>query len=327
MQPVLMITSAVEGIVYINGAFAGAVRPDAPLFRPVSAYGSAYIEHRPLKRGYLPLAALAAFSAGKPVPASFESADGVRGVIWPHGVTEIELTPEKTVDTPPKTRLSSGAGFTFRYTSFGDSRSIEIETPSGAREYRLPDAANPPALAKQDEKLFISGDAPSGERYLLALNENASEELLRVSAREIVFLGGGRIRVTEDIGGALGCSRSTVYAYASGGYTAETTEISSDAQPQFLTPVDCALAALECFQLGDENCLNGLFAPEASLSQDTKAALADTTGAVKLRFTPPDGRSAVGALRLINASLAEAVCVYYRAEMFLGAWKLVEFAT
>ncbi len=326
MQPVLMITSAVEGIVYINGAFVGEVRPDAPLFRPIGAYGSVYVEHRPLKRGYLPMAALIAFSAGRPVTASFEASDGVRGIIWPFDVTEAELSPRKIVETPPETKQSSGAGLTFRYTSFGDARYIEIETPTGAREFPLPDSANPPALAKQDDKLFISGDTQTGERYLLALNESASEELLRITANEIEFLGSGKIRATEDIGGTLGRSRSTVFAYSNGEYIAETSEISSNGEARFLTPVDCALAAIECFQLGDESTLSDLFAPDNEMPPETKAALADTTAAVKLRFTPPNGRSAVGALKLINPSLAEAVCVYYRAEMLSGAWRLVELA-
>lgn len=35
MQPMIMLTSAVEGIVSVNGDFWGEARPDAPLFRPV----------------------------------------------------------------------------------------------------------------------------------------------------------------------------------------------------------------------------------------------------------------------------------------------------
>ena len=77
MQPMIMLTSAVEGIVSVNGDFWGEARPDAPLFRPVGPYGAIYLEFQPLAPGYLSMARRFAFSAGRPVPASF---DGLRGV-------------------------------------------------------------------------------------------------------------------------------------------------------------------------------------------------------------------------------------------------------
>ena len=113
MHPMLMLSSETDGLIYINGEFSGEIRPDAPVFRPIQAYGAVYLEFKPLQEYMLPLYSRIAFSKGAPVPESIAAARGVYAIQWPFGITEIELSPERIYTDPParvkivrKTQLS-----------------------------------------------------------------------------------------------------------------------------------------------------------------------------------------------------------------------------
>ena len=48
MQPTIICTAPTEGMICLNGRFAGEVSKERPLFAPVSPFGALYIEYRPL---------------------------------------------------------------------------------------------------------------------------------------------------------------------------------------------------------------------------------------------------------------------------------------
>ena len=65
MQPTIIFTAPVPGMIYLNGHFAGEASGDHPLFAPVSPFGAVYIEYRPLARGYPATATKCVFSGGR----------------------------------------------------------------------------------------------------------------------------------------------------------------------------------------------------------------------------------------------------------------------
>ena len=94
MQPVLLITSTVPGLLWVNGRPAGELDGDNPVTRPVSPQGPVYLQHFPTKAGYLPLTWRLTFSAGKLLPVSLDGAQGLCAVAWPGGAVEVEMTPQ-----------------------------------------------------------------------------------------------------------------------------------------------------------------------------------------------------------------------------------------
>ena len=326
MQPMLMITSRQEGIVHINGAFAGEVRPNAPLFRPVSAYGAVYIEFSPLAPGILSVARRIALSAGKPVEASFEGMTGLSAISWPFGVTEIELLPEKIYRDFSETRIVSGAGRAIRLLRSGAKARVEIDAAGKTYAYALPDGAEEPAVADSEGLFLLSGAAANDSRYALALSADASRALASLSGREIAFLGNRRVALAEALGDIAGHIRRTVYALSEDGAREESAEILPNPEREFqaATPEECALAAAECAQAGLTDESEAYFAPGSAMDESARALLDNTAACAPLRFSPPNGKTAVGALKTVCSSLAVASPLYYSAEIIGGAWMITD---
>lgn len=326
MQPIMMITSRQEGIVHINGAFSGEVRPNAPLFRPVSAYGAVYIEFSPLTPGVLSVARRITLSAGKPVEAAFDSMTGLSAISWPFGVTEIELLPEKIYRDFSETRIVSGAGREIRLLRSGEKARVEIDAAGRTYSYSLPDGAEEPAVADSEGLLLLSGSAGPDSRYALALSPDAGSELALLSGREIAFLGNRRVALAEEIGDIAGHIRRTVYAISEEGAREESSEILPNAEREFqaATPEECALAAAECAQAGLTDESKMYFAPGSYIDESALSLLSETAACARLRFSPPDGRTAIGALKTVRPSLAIASPVYYHAEIVAGAWRITD---
>lgn len=94
MQPVLLITSTVPGMLWVNGRMAGELDEGHSVAQPVSPQGPVYLQHFPARPGYLPLTRRFTLSGGRVLPASLAGAQGLWAVAWPGGALEIELTPE-----------------------------------------------------------------------------------------------------------------------------------------------------------------------------------------------------------------------------------------
>lgn len=325
MQPMILLGSAVEGIVSVNGGFWGEVRPDAPLLRPIGPYGAIYLQFQPLVPGYLSMARRFVFSAGRPVPASFDGLRGVSAVAWPFGVTELELTPDRVYPaTQEETRLT-GAGRALRLTTRGEKTTLFIEEAGRPLTIELPDGAHEPALAEGDGLFYVSG-AREGGRFVVALDAETGRERLRVTGDEITFLGGGRIAVAERVGDLAGHMRRTVWRNTGERFEPETPELAPNPSGEFLAtnPADCARAALECVQLGLDEMAAAYFDDGAQMADSARQTARSTGSTALLRFAPPDGRRAVAAIRPLRPALAEAVPVYYEAILRDGAWRLTE---
>ncbi|MEG0986306.1 MAG: hypothetical protein RSD95_10205 [Clostridia bacterium] len=94
IQPFLMLTSPVPGLLTVNGRPAGELSFAEPIALPVAPRGAVSLAHQPLVDGFLPLARRITLAGGCVLPASVPDAPGLAAVLWPGGVTEIELTPE-----------------------------------------------------------------------------------------------------------------------------------------------------------------------------------------------------------------------------------------
>ena len=324
MQPVLMLSSPVEGILSLNGRFLGEIRPDAPLFHPVSAYGAAYLQFSPLADGYLPLARRCVFSAGKPVAASLENAKGLCAIAWPFGITELEITPRRAHPSAPETRRFTSGGIACRFVRAADEAYLEIDAAGKTYRHALPANAREPLLAQGDGCLFVSGDTEDGSRYALALSEDASRTLLSVLGREIAFLGSGRIAAAAEVGDLAGHVRRTVYRAdrESGEYAVESEELTLPGEYRPQTPAECALIAAEAYQLGLDTEAARCFRDGAQPEEECLRLLRRTSACAALRFSPPDGRSAIGALARVHERYAEAVPLYYQSVLENGEWKI-----
>ena len=326
MQPMLMITSRHEGIVHINGAFSGEVRPNAPIFRPISAYGAVYIEFSPLTPGVLSIARRIALSAGKPVEAAFEEMTGLSAIAWPFGVTELEILPEKIYRDFSETRIVSGAGRAIRLLRSGAKARVEIDAAGRTYAYALPDGAGEPVVADSEGLMLLSGSVGSETRYALALTPDASRAIATLTGREIAFLGNRRAAVAESLGDIAGHIRRTVYALSEDGAREESSEIlpNPDREFQPATPEECAQAAAECAQSGLAEECAAYFAPGSRMDETAKALLNRTAACAPLRFSPPNGKSAIGALETVCPSLAIASPLYYAAEIVGGGWRITD---
>lgn len=328
MLPMLLITCRQEGIVSLNGAFAGEVRPDAPLLRPVNAYGPLYIGFQPLSPGTYSFARRVAFSAGKPVPTAFQGLGNLSAVSWPFGVTEIELTPPR-VEEAPQSEAVGGAAWRMRLIRAGSRARIELDAAGRVYSHSLPEGAQTPTVAESEGQMFLTGATGAGQRYLLALSAGGERELFRATGQDIAFLGGRRVAVAQALGDTAGHVRRTVYRDAGEGYLAETEELlpGPDGPFQPATPQACALAAAEALQLGLAGESDILFTEGAQPSPAALALLMATASCAPLRFSPPDGRSAIAALRAESETLAIAEPLFYTARLQDGAWRLTSLTS
>lgn len=95
LQPVLILSSPVPGLMWINGRPVGELDGENPIARPVSPQGPVYLQHFPTAPGYLPLTRRLTFSGGRVLPASLEDQQNLWVVAWPGGAVEVELSPQQ----------------------------------------------------------------------------------------------------------------------------------------------------------------------------------------------------------------------------------------
>ncbi len=327
MQPMLIIRSAVPGMVFVNGRFAGEAGEDSAVSMPVSARGMLYIELRPLQGGYLPLARRFAMANGRPVGTSIEGQPGLSALSWPGGVLEIELAPERARATPPKVLSGAQGDLTLRLID-GDTTQLELTRNGQAAVHSLPDGAQPPeARALPDGTLALTGDADAG-RYLLLLGPDLSDALLSVTGREVELTDSQSVRALVDMGDTVGHARLMHWSRAGGRFVPGETE-SLWAQGAPVWPDDpeaTALAALEASLLGLRDESHAYFTP-GFRAQDNRA-LAEARaadGCTRLRYPLPDGRQAVGLVSLSGDNCAHVTPVAYHALPMggtQGAWRL-----
>lgn len=326
MHPMIMITSLFDGLVSINGAYQGEVRSDAPLFKPVSPYGAVSIEFRPFEPMTLSIAARIAFSNGKPVQGSIQPEACVSITHWPFGITEIALSPSLIHTSAPFIKTLTGAGRTFKFIKHAAFSYLETEFQGRVHAHPLPDGAMEPVFAEGDGVLFVSGETEKGLRYAVVLTHTTEHLLLSVEGREITFLPGGKIRVVKSLSDLAGHEKAEIYALKDAQFEIESAEIMNNPGGEFraVTPAECALCAAESIMLGLEDESSLYLSPAFSLTDETKAIISSCTSARPLRFTPPDGRSAICVMKPLSPSFTEAIPIFFRGEMMDGMWKIID---
>lgn len=326
MHPLIMITSSEDGLLYGNGSYLGEIRQDAPVFRPIAPFGAIALQMHPFHPMALSCTVRAAFSSGKLVGESFREGMGATAVSWPFGITEIHLDPRKIHTLSPVVKTITGAGKTFKYIKTPASACLETEFQGRISVHALPCGALEPVLAEGEGTLYVSGDSESGDRYALALTQTGEHMLLSVTGRKITFLPGSKIRVISPVGDLAGHEREDVYQLADTRFEKISSRISPNPDQDFraVTPVECALMAAQAVIFHLEDVLASCLFPKFTLDEQTKQIIESAYSAVPLRFTPPDGRSAIAVLKRITPVVSQAVPIYYRAEIESGEWKIID---
>lgn len=297
IQTILVVQSAAAGAIYINGRMAGEVDAERPLTLPVSPFGALILELRPFPAGYLPLALRIPLSHGAPL---IHQADPrFFAALWPGGVLEIELIPERLPATS-QPRFLSQLGDMRLFLSEGASPSVRCEFSSAAYVHPLPELALPPAASAIPGGIFLVGDRTCDDQYALILSPDASTVLLSVTGKNISLLdGGAALRLLHPLGDTVGHAALETWAVTPQGWQLAASEPmwerGAPVRPE--TPEAAAIAAVESAQLGLSSEAAAYFAPAVSCA-DILAQAASYDGCVPLRYPLPGGESAVGLMQL-----------------------------
>lgn len=305
MQPMLAITAAHPGIIYINGHFCGEASPDQPLIRPVQGFGAVYMEYRPLDGSCLAMARKIVFSGGIPLAESAEDAQNTSIVIWPGSVTEIELVPEE--------RAASPLSFSLLGRSFlleGGSGRLLCE---GRRLGNLPRGAEVPAARNLPHGIAITGRCKDGA-YLLTCDMDFHAASGFLQASRIDIEPDGRIRALVERGDTTGHATLENWRLTENGLMQVSSEPvwahGSPCWPQ--TPVQTACAAVEAALAGLCGEMEAYLVPALRRNFPAEQIRQRCDLCVEMRYAPPDARPSVGLLRM-DGALARVEPLYFQA--------------
>ena len=320
MQPVLVVSSPVDGMVCINGRMAGAVERGHTLCAPVSPECVLFVEFKPLGLGYLPLTLRIPFSKGVPVMPAPDVR--VYAALWPGRVTELEMHPER-MSAPPQLLWRRG-GLVFSYVD-AHAPLLRCDAAEGTFFHTLPCGALPPVPEALSGALLLRGEMREGGQYALILSEDGARAGARLEGKNISTSEDGMsVRVLRECGDTAGHAFWETWAQIEGSWQKVQAEPmwagGMPHRPQ--TPEQTALAAVEAAQLGMRGDAASYFAPSA-LPDGLLERLASYDGCTALRFALPDGRDAVGVTRL-EGGVLRVIPVYFRALPggVSGAWQL-----
>lgn len=96
MRRTLLIESAMQGLLYMNGQFCGPMEREGQVF-PTGENAEVYIQLFPFGEG-MPLAAALVLRQGK--IERLEPQENVFALIWPDGVIQLELRMQSQADLP-----------------------------------------------------------------------------------------------------------------------------------------------------------------------------------------------------------------------------------
>ena len=260
MQPTIICTAPVPGMIYLNGRFAGEASRERPLFAPVAPGGAAYLEYRPLTGGGA-LARRCVFSDGAPLAESLENADGLSCVAWPGGVLEVEFAPVS----------SSVERFAVEGVPCAIDRGERTALTFGGLTQIVPDGAQPPRLLREKDAAALLGEAAGGGQYLVALSPGLDAPLGILSADRIDPAGGGMFSAITALGDSVGHGRLEQWLLdGSGLHLASVESVWSAGAPAWpqtaeatmIAAVEAALAGLP----GERPCVGLLKAENAHLA-------------------------------------------------------------
>ena len=320
MQPTLIVTSPVPGMIHINGRFAGEASADAPLYVPVSAFGPVYLECHPLQPGWLPMSRRLVMSGGMPMAESLEQSDDVFAIRWPCGAIEIELTPAR--DASEQTESLSLNGLNGRLIRGRECR-LELE----GLICPLPADAHAPELRRSGDVIALLGQADGGQ-YLLTFSENPLRRTGFLRADRIDFESPQTVRALTDRHDMAGHAQLERWQLDPEGLALITSEpVWMDGMPRKpASPEQCALAALEAALLGLGDEAAGYFVPSAATRFPLEHIGEMGEMAFPLKYGFPGGAPAVGLLHMESANTALVHPIYYRAAQSGGQWLLTDLS-
>lgn len=305
MQPVLILSAAYEGILYINGRFAGELGPQLPLFRATAPQGALYLDFRPLSNACGDLARRLVFSAGAPMENSVEAAENLNVVLWPGGMVEVEFSPEARRGEALSIVLA-GRRFTLERSGRLRCEGRELGT--------LPPGAQLPELISVPFGAALTGTCDEG-RYLLTADEDFQRRTGLLHARQLEFETAGRIRAVVASGDLAGHATLENWRLGADGLTLVSSEPAwMQGAPRWpATPEETARCAVEA-------ALQGLF-PEAegylSPALRNRNPLRDIRQhcdlCVEMKYAPPGARPCVGLLSLLCDNFARVQPLYFQA--------------
>jgi len=307
MQPILAITAAHPGLLYINGQFSGEVGEEA-LLRPVAARGAVYLEYRPFPEGLGPTAQRMVFSGGLPLEESIEGCELLRALLWPGGLCEIELLPQRL--GPPGRSSFSAAG-----------RALELEHRphetllycSGRRVCSLLPDISVPEYRPMQGGAALMGSCADG-MYLLALDHDLSTETGFLCAQQIETGPGDRIRALSAKNDLVGHAMMEEWQLTPDGLALVSAEaVWANGAPDWpQTPAETARAAVEAALAGLDVECEGYLTPALRSRTPFAGIQSRCDLCVEMKFAAPDARPAVGLLRLKGSSLAVVDPLYFR---------------
>lgn len=329
MQPVLIVESPIEGLLYINGRLAGEVNSRGRISLPVAPWGAVYVQHHPLVPGYLPIARRIALSAGRPVAEGNAGQRGIATVCWPNGAIDLEVVPDRMAGEPSRTHHAQVNDIQLRLVD-GEPSRIEVYRAEAYNEQLLPSGAQPPELQVIDGFLYACGETDNG-RYARIFAPDLSPAL-SIDAREIELSSDGAVRALIEQGDLVGHAKLMTWAQAGDQLQATSSEtLWAEGKPRWPdTPQDTALAAAEAILLDLQEEAEAYFAPNALGDlYAAREAIRAAGGATKLRYPLIDGRQAVGLIQVEAPNCATILPLYYHALPMggsQGTWRLDRFA-
>lgn len=326
MHPMIMLSSCAEGVVYANGAYLGEIKKDAPILRPISPYGAVSLEFHPFVPMALSTNVRIVFSSGKPVAESLHAESTYHVVSWPFGITEINFEINRVHTSAPLIKTLTCASRTFRFIKTPVSAYIECEFQGRISAHTLPRDALEPVFAEGEGVLYVSGSTEESLRYALVLTYSGEHALLSTSGKEISFLPGGRVRVIKSMRDLAGHESEEIFVKHDASFESEDIRFYQNPSADFhaVTPAECAACLAEAILNGFEDEIDLYLSPACKVDEETIKIIKAASSVHPLRFTPPDGRSAIAVFCSVSSALTEAIPLYYRAEMTDGVWKIID---
>ena len=316
MQPTIVCTAPVAGMIYINGRFAGEASRERPLFAPVSPCGATYLEYRPLT-GSGALARRCVFSGGAPMPESLAGAEGLSCVAWPGGVLEAEFAPA----------AEATEHFALESLPCAIVRGGETVLRFDGLEIPLPEGAQPPRLMRLNGAAALLGDVAGGGQYLAALSPDLTAQIGMLSARRIDPADGGMLSAIVDLEDSVGHGRLEQWLIEPAGLTRVSSEsVWTGGAPRWPdTAEGTMIAAVEAMLAGLPGEAEGYLSPALAQSRPLDAIADICALCVPMKYGLPGERACVGLLSPENPHLATVRPLYYRAEPSggtQGPWRI-----
>ena len=311
MQPTVICTARVAGMIYLNGRFAGEASAERPLFAPVSPGGPLYLEYRPLTAPDGALARRLVFSNGAPLADSLADAEGLCCVTWPGGALEIGIDVLR-----PAEEVFALEGLPCLLVKSREP----ILTLNGV-EIALPEGAGRPSLLRLPGAAALLGEVEGGGQYLAALTADLSAQTGLLAARRIDRVDGGVFSVVVASGDSVGHGRLEKWLLDGNGLNRVSSEPTwSEGAPRWPTTAqETLIAAVEAALAGQWDEADGYLRQPLAAARPLEHIAEICDACVPMKYGLPDARPCAGLLKLENAHLATVRPLYCRAEESGGA--------